>query len=339
MRINNYNMNIAKSILVCLMVLVASYANAQKQNAAYVRYVDQYKQVAIDQMNKYGIPASITLAQALLESGAGQSDLAKRSNNHFGIKCGSEWKGPSVSHDDDKKGECFRKYTYVSQSYEDHSLFLKRDRYARLYSLAPDDYKGWAKGLKACGYATLSTYADRLIKIIEDYDLHQYDYANAIVDNGPETKVYEGDGFSFEYEESGSTKVKGKYQQGKSSRYTRNRDTHPVYSVNNLKCVVVRKGDTWYSISREKGIELRKLLKYNEAKVNTILPVGMNVFLQKKRSKAEKKYRGYWHKVQFGETMYTISQKYGVRQKTLYRTNYKKKNFVPQRGDIILIRK
>lgn len=339
MRINNYNMNIAKSILVCLMVLVASYANAQKQNAAYVRYVDQYKQVAIDQMNKYGIPASITLAQALLESGAGQSDLAKRSNNHFGIKCGSEWKGPSVSHDDDKKGECFRKYTYVSQSYEDHSLFLKRDRYARLYSLAPDDYKGWAKGLKACGYATLSTYADRLIKIIEDYDLHQYDYANAIVDNGSDTKVYEGDGFSFEYEESGSTKVKGKYQQGKSSRYTRNRDTHPVYSVNNLKCVVVRKGDTWYSISREKGIELRKLLKYNEAKVNTILPVGMNVFLQKKRSKAEKKYRGYWHKVQFGETMYTISQKYGVRQKTLYKTNYKKKNFVPQRGDIILIRK
>jgi len=332
-------MNIARSILVCLMVMVSSLANAQT-NSAYVKYVEQYKQTAIDQMNKYGIPASITLAQALLESGAGQSDLAKRSNNHFGIKCGSGWNGPSVSHDDDRKGECFRKYTYVSESYEDHSLFLKRDRYARLYSLAPDDYKGWAKGLKACGYATLSTYADRLIKIIEDYNLHQYDYATSdLADNSYETGIVDGDGFSFEYDESGSTRVKGKYKQGKSSRYSRNRDTHPVYSVNNLKCVVVRKGDTWYSIAREKNIDLRKLLKYNEAKVNTVLPVGMNVFLQKKRSKAEKQYCGYWHKVQFGETMYTISQKYGIRQKYLYKTNFKKKNFVPQRDDILLIRK
>lgn len=329
-------MNIARSIFVSLMFMVFSLANAQR-NAVYERYVDQYKQTAIDQMNRYGIPASITLAQALLESGAGQSDLAKRSNNHFGIKCGSDWRGPSVSHDDDRKGECFRKYTYVSESYEDHSKFLKRDRYARLYSLAPDDYKGWAKGLKACGYATLSTYADRLIKIIEDYDLHQYDYATA--DIAQEPNVYDGDGFSFEYDETGTSQSRGKYQQGKSTRYTRNRDTHPVYSVNDLKCVIARKGDTWYSIAREKGIDLRKLLKYNEAKVNTVLTVGMNVFLQKKRSKAEKQYRGYWHKVQFGETMYTISQKYGIRQKYLYKTNFKKKNFVPQRGDILLIRK
>ena len=332
---NNYNMNIARIVCVCIMLITASFASAQKKSAAYVRYVEQYKQTAIEQMNKYGIPASITLAQALLESGAGSSELAKSSNNHFGIKCGSEWKGPSVSHDDDKKGECFRKYTFVSESYEDHSLFLKRDRYARLYSLAPDDYKGWAKGLKACGYATLSTYADRLIKIIEDYDLHQYDYAEVVV-SGTET---ESPGFSFEYDESGSSKVKGKYQQGKSTRYTRNRDLHTVYSVNRISCVVVRKGDTWYSIAREKGIELKKLLKYNEANANTVLTVGMNVFLKKKRSKADKQFVGYWHKVQFGETMYTISQKYGVRQKTLYKINFKKKNFVPQRGDIILIRK
>ncbi len=333
-------MNIARFAYACMLVMVASLANAQKKSPLYVRYIEQYKQTAIEQMNKYGIPASITLAQALLESGAGTSELAKSSNNHFGIKCGSEWTGPSVSHDDDRKGECFRKYTYVSQGYEDHSLFLKRDRYARLYSLAPDDYKGWAKGLKACGYATLATYADRLIKIIDDYELHQYDYATYTGPSVSESGISEDNvGFEIEYDNSGKSKVKGTYQQGKSTRYTRNKDLHAVYSVNNLKCVVVRKGDTWYSISREKGIDLKKLLKYNEAKSNTVLSVGMNVFLQKKRSKTEKKYSGQWHKVQFGETMYTISQKYGVRQKYLYKINFKKKSFVPQRGDILLIRR
>ncbi|MCR5313477.1 MAG: glucosaminidase domain-containing protein [Bacteroidaceae bacterium] len=333
-------MNIAKHTLACMFFAFAVMANGQNKSAAYVKYIEQYKQIAIEQMNKHGIPASITLAQALLESGAGQGELAKRSNNHFGIKCGSSWSGASVRHDDDKKGECFRKYDYVSQSYEDHSIFLKRDRYARLFKLAPDDYRGWAKGLKACGYATLPTYAERLIKIIDDYDLHQYDYAGKDEMKEEEVAVDEGN-FEYVEAEKEQTKVvsRRKYKQAKTTRYTRNRSLHTVYSVNHLKCVVVRKGDTWYSISKEKGIEFDKLLKYNEANRNTILSTGMNVFLQKKRLKADKNYRGYWHKVQFGETMYTISQKYGVKSKTLYKINYKKKGFVPQRGDIILIRK
>lgn len=328
-------MNIARQALVCVLFALCVTANAQNRNANYVKYIEQYKQIAIDQMNKYGIPASITLAQALLESGAGQGELAKRSNNHFGIKCGSSWTGPSVRHDDDKKSECFRKYDYVSQSYEDHSLFLKRDRYARLFQLEPDDYRGWAKGLKACGYATLPTYAERLIKLIDDYDLHQYDYAATELDL---TETVEDDS-SFEYEEQGKVVPRGTYKQGKTTRYTRNRSLHTVYSVNKLKCVIVRKGDTWYSIAKEKNIELPKLLRYNEANQNTVLVTGMNVFLQKKRSKADINYKGYWHKVQFGETMYTIAQKYGVKTKTLYKINFKKRSFVPQRGDIILVRK
>lgn len=328
-------MSIAKQIFVFALSAVCLMSNAQNRNANYVKYIEQYKQIAIEQMNKYGIPASITLAQAILESGAGQADLAKRSNNHFGIKCGSSWSGPSVRHDDDKKGECFRKYDYVSQSYEDHSLFLKRDRYARLFTLEPDDYRGWAKGLKACGYATLPTYADRLIKLIDDYDLHQYDYATTQLDLAD---AADDDG-SYEYEEKGKVVERAQYTQGKTTRYTRNRNQHVVYSVNKLKCVIVRKGDTWYSISKEKGIELDRLLRYNEAGRNTVLTPGMNVFLQKKRSKADKNYKGYWHKVQFGETMYTISQRYGVRMKTLYKINFKKRSFVPQRGEIILIRK
>jgi len=330
-------MNIARQALFCVLFAVASFANAQNKNATYVKYIEQYKQTAIEQMNKHGIPASITLAQAILESGAGQGELAKRSNNHFGIKCGSGWTGARVSHDDDKKGECFRKYDYVSQSYEDHSVFLKRDRYARLFQLKKDDYKGWAKGLKACGYATLPTYAERLIKLIDDYDLHQYDYASVTKEELTEGAV-EDDG-EYEYDEKGNVVTKTKYHQGKTTRYSRNRNLHPVYSVNNLKCVIVRKGDTWYSIAREKNMDLSKLLKYNEANKNTVLQTGMNVFLQKKRSKADKEFKGYWHKVQFGETMYTISQQYGIRQKTLYKTNFKKKSFVPQRGDILLIRK
>ena len=128
-------------------------------------YIDQWQDEAVRQMQKYGIPASITLAQGILESGNGVSELAQRSNNHFGIKCHSTWTGKRTYHDDDEKGECFRVYDDAKDSYEDHSHFLLRDRYARLFELEPTDYKGWAKGLKACGYATDPSYADRLITL------------------------------------------------------------------------------------------------------------------------------------------------------------------------------
>ena len=148
----------------CLLAFTDSWGENLSTLSSYHRYIRKYKDLAIEQQHKYKIPASITLAQGLLESGAGQSDLARRSNNHFGIKC-HDWKGKRVYHNDDRRGECFRKYNKVEDSYEDHSKFLAlRSRYAPLFRLKITDYKGWAKGLQKCGYATDRKYANKLIK-------------------------------------------------------------------------------------------------------------------------------------------------------------------------------
>ncbi|OYD45479.1 hemagglutinin [Sphingobacterium cellulitidis] len=145
-------------------------------------YIDRYKGIAIEEMNKYGIPASIKLAQALLESGNGNSYLATQANNHFGIKCGGSWSGKSVNRPDDTNNDCFRVYNDPEQSFRDHSQFLLRKRYENLFTLKKDDYKGWAKGLKAAGYATNPRYPELLIDLIERYDLHQYDIAEAPIE-------------------------------------------------------------------------------------------------------------------------------------------------------------
>ena len=171
---NRFLMRYLRIFLMALGMALPSITFAQR-NSVYQQYVDQYKDAAIEQMHRYKIPASITLAQALLESGAGTSYLAKQANNHFGIKVGTGWSGPYVTRDDDHKNERFRKYKNVEESYEDHSQFLLKDRYKRLFDLNPQDYKAWARGLKACGYATNPQYADKLIEIIELYQLHQYD--------------------------------------------------------------------------------------------------------------------------------------------------------------------
>ena len=147
-----------------------------------LNYIDRYKGIAIEEMNKYGIPASIKLAQALLESGNGNSYLATRANNHFGIKCGGSWSGKSVNRPDDSNNDCFRVYNDPEQSFRDHSQFLLRKRYENLFTLRKDDYKGWAKGLKAAGYATNPRYPELLIDLIERYNLQQYDRAEAPVE-------------------------------------------------------------------------------------------------------------------------------------------------------------
>ena len=159
--------------LVLFLLLFSFQLSAQ--NLTRNEYIDKYKDEAIYQMKKYKIPASITLAQGILESGDGNSELAKKSNNHFGIKCHSDWEGERVYHDDDKKNECFRKYNKVRDSYDDHSEFLLRPRYASLFEYALTDYKSWAKGLKKAGYATNPNYAKHLIKIIEENELHKLD--------------------------------------------------------------------------------------------------------------------------------------------------------------------
>ena len=168
-----------KLILSLLTITLCLAIQAQPRNKQYESYIKKYRELAVEEMKKYHIPASITLAQGLLESGAGKSELARKSNNHFGIKCGGDWRGKTVSHDDDARGECFRAYKHPKDSYEDHSKFLVgRPRYASLFKLKITDYKGWARGLKKAGYATNPRYADQLIGIIELYELYKYDEKN-----------------------------------------------------------------------------------------------------------------------------------------------------------------
>lgn len=157
------------------MILLSSFFNINAQSSVYLEYIDKYKSIAIEHQKKYGIPASITLAQGLLESNAGNSRLASKANNHFGIKCGNDWRGRKIRHNDDKKRECFRRYKRAKDSYEDHAKFLMRKRYAPLFKLDITDYKGWARTLKSCGYATDPKYPEKLINIIEKYKLYKYD--------------------------------------------------------------------------------------------------------------------------------------------------------------------
>ena len=277
-----------KYILGFAFLLTTAPMSAQmKWNQTYQTYINQYKDLAIEQMLRYRIPASITLAQGLFESAAGRSDLVRQGNNHFGIKCHTSWMGPKQYHDDDARGECFRVYSDAKESYEDHSQFLARQsRYACLFNLSTSDYKGWARGLKQCGYATNPQYANKLIQIIELYKLHEYDKA----------KRYD----KFMAEHSGTDQPIN--AQGL---------LHPIHLFN----------DTFKGIGKEVGISWKKLAKYNERDKNDILHKGDIIYLKKKRKKAPKQYKKRPHIVQAGESMYGISQKYGIRLKNLYKMN------------------
>ena len=284
------------TIFVCLVL------QAQTRNKQYESYIKQYRDLAVEEMKKYRIPASITLAQGLLESGAGQSTLARKSNNHFGIKCGSDWRGKTVSHDDDARGECFRAYKHPKQSYEDHSKFLaNRPRYASLFKLDITDYKGWARGLKKAGYATNSRYAEQLIGIIELYDLHKYD------------------------------------RKGGLKWMKENPNPHQTYIANGLVYIVVRAGDSWKSISKELDISQKKLRKYNDLYKGYALQVGDILYLEKKNRKADKEH--IVHVLRAGESMYSVSQKYGIRLKNLYKLNKMDEDDpAPEVGTILRLR-
>lgn len=284
---------IAFSILLCL-VGVSSYA----QNNDHLAYINQYKDIAIEQMNRYHIPASITLAQALLESGAGKSELAQKSNNHFGIKCHS-WDGNRTYHDDDEIGECFRVYKNARDSYEDHSIFLSTSsRYAFLFKFAQTDYVNWARGLKRAGYATSPTYADKLIEIIERYELDRFDY---------------------------------------TPKGSRDLGPHTPYIANDIVYVIARQGDTMLSIAEEFGISKCKLLSYNDLPRKYVPVKGDIIYLHRKHRKAQKP--NTQHVVGDGESMYMISQKYGVRLNRLYRMNkVTTDTYSPMIGDVVRLR-
>lgn len=288
-------------LAVILLFCVAGTVSAQR-NKAYEDYIKKYRGIAVDEMKHYRIPASITLAQGLLESGAGKSQLARKSNNHFGIKCGGAWDGPSVRYTDDAPNECFRAYKHAKDSYRDHSKFLRSGaRYASLFRLKITDYKGWAKGLKKAGYATDPRYATRLINIIETYGLDKYD-------------------------RKGGLKWAEKFP-----------NPHQPYLANELLYVIARPGDTFKSIAKEFDLKKKNVRKYNELPKDYRFSGGEIVYLEEKRKKATKDHISYT--VKEGDSMYSVSQKFGVKLKNLYKLNGLDPETASLRvGDIIWLR-
>ena len=312
-----------KRIIIYILLLVACALSGQKlyaqgsTNRAYWAYIDKYKKIAVEQMQLYRIPASITMAQGLLESGAGRSRLATEAHNHFGIKCHSDWTGPYIVVDDNLLGEHFRKYKNDRESFIDHSKFLQRKRYERLFRLDIRDYKGWARGLKACGYATSPTYAESLIRIIEMYSLSQLDKMKL-----------------RDLEEKDKQVAAAKSKNELPAFY----DTHNVYANNGNYFIVIEAGDNINSISEATGVSVKNLYRYNDLTPEYGLTVGDILYLKNKKKKGAKEFAGVPHKIEVGQSLYDISQMYGIHLKDLYRLNALDADYVAKPGDLIWVR-
>lgn len=285
---------------------------AEKKNSPE-DYIALYKDDAIREMQLFRVPASITLAQGMLESDNGNSALAVYANNHFGIKCHKEWTGDTYTQDDDEKDECFRKYGTVYDSYVDHSEFLKtRPRYAFLFELKLTDYVGWANGLKSAGYATDPKYAQRLIDLIERYKLNEYDKLEGLTPIAAEPQKPQG---------STSVAINGMQKR-------------EVFLNNNRKYVIVKPGDSFMKIAQELEMGVWQLYKYNDMNKNYALKPGQMLYIQPKRRKAQDDKC----QVRPGQTMHDISQQYGVKLKKLYKYNDMEPGTEPKAGQIIYLR-
>jgi LysM repeat protein len=290
-----------------LLLLLPFLVDAQPpQRTSNAEYIQKFKDDAIREMHRMGVPASITLAQGILESDAGNSDLAREANNHFGIKCHKEWTGETFIKDDDEKNECFRKYNNVLESFDDHGRFLReRPRYASLFDIKIDDYESWAVGLKKAGYATNPRYAELLIKIIVENNLAQYDKG------GKNIPVVPG-----EASPAPITQQPSKPTPAPSNSTTKH-TTPSKSNANNVPFVYSKSGDTWYSIAVANDMRLWQILKYNDAQSGDLINEGEIVYLKPKRGNPTEQF----HTVVAGETLRGISQKYGVKLKRLVKLN------------------
>jgi hypothetical protein len=307
-------MSIRTVLVFCLIGLLHFKGHSQAKDYR-AEYIEKYSDLAVKEMKRSGIPASITMAQALLESNNGRSDLALTANNHFGIKCHLTWTGNRFYYDDDDLDECFRVYKRVKDSYEDHSLFLMtRSRYDFLFDLNPTDYKAWARGLKTAGYATNPKYADLLIKIIEDNNLYRLDHmipANAkrendlLVANDP-------------------------------AELPETIPVQPIYTRNRIKFVVAENGDDVDLLTAKFDKLKWEIRKYNEIPKKSDIQLGQIIYLQPKRKQAS---RGYdIHYVEEGDTWYSISQHYGIKLKWLYKRNGAQPGIPVETGQEIFLR-
>ena len=328
-------MRVVRTILLFAITAIAYALPAMGQERqTREEYVERYKAIAIAHMERYGIPASITMAQGILESDSGNSRLSTSSNNHFGIKCKKSWRGDRVFHDDDAKGECFRAYPSVEASYQDHADFLDQSpRYDSLFAYPSDDYRSWARGLKACGYATAPDYAERLVKIIESMKLYLLDKENG-------GKIYMA-------AKRANANTEGWFESNTASpdeqinpnafRVTVNSHKgYGIYRSNHTFYVVAKEGDTYQTIGEVFHISARTLEKFNDVAKGTQLHKGDIVYIERKKTQ--------WlgnvmqHKVVREENLYSLSQSYGIRLKSLMKLNHLREGNDVKKGEIIRLK-
>lgn len=299
-------------VVLALMCLAGQAFSAQNQR--YLDYIARWKNVAIQHQKEYGIPASITLAQGLLESAAGQSELAVKANNHFGIKCTSEWLGDVYRYDDDRRKECFRMYNDAEESFRDHAKFLQKPRYERLFTLKVSNYKGWAQGLKDCGYATDPAYPQKLIRIIEDYELDKLSAKTVPSKNDVVIKQEQPPIATFA-EEADEPYVRPLTAQEEKAEFFAH---HGRGKCNGVRYTVAREGDTYASIAFSLNVPERTLRENNDALGRT-LKAGDRVYLGPKKRQAAKDHPSVW--VKPGESVWSIIQREGITDEAFREMN------------------
>ena len=316
-----------RKLLLAILFITSGQLLMAQSPETIRKYIAAYKDIAIAEELRTGVPAAITLAQGIHETGAGTSDLVVKSNNHFGIKCKTEWNGERVFHDDDARGECFRKYTDPMDSYKDHSDFLKnRPYYASLFTIDPTDYKAWAFGLKKAGYATNPKYAQILIKLIEDYNLQ--DYTMLALNN----KKDGGNGLSFA---SLPAKTAPADIREESVQPVILRSNYPsgVFKINETNVVFVAKGTSFLMVANENNISLSRIFEFNDMKPADVAEKDALIFLQRKRKLGASEY----HFVKAGETTYDIAQIEGIRLERLLEFNFLRADMRPMVGERLFL--
>ena len=338
--------------LKILVLLIASFAfknSFAQQDPVVIEYINKYKELAIAEMQRTGIPASIKLAQGIHETSAGTSDLVKRSNNHFGLKCKAEWTGMTVKHTDDAPNECFRKYESPVDSYKDQSNYLKgAPRYASLFMLDPTDYKAWAFGLKKAGYATNPKYSQVLVKLIEDYDLQDYTMiALGKLKRGQETLAKNE--IKSENKNAEMTKaekpvvmppepevvVYAKKETKKEAAVEKKPD-YPdgEFKINETKVIYAKKGTSYLSIAEKYALPLARIFEFNEMKVQEVVDKDQLIYIMRKRKVGVNDQ----HIVKPGETLADIAQTEALRIESLLEYNFLQSNMQPAVGSVLYLR-
>ena len=306
--------------LTLILLILSGLSLHSQKRITTEEYIRTYKDIAIKKQKEYKIPASITLAQGILESGSGNSNLARKANNHFGIKCHKGWAGKKYRMDDDTKNECFRKYKKPEDSYKDHSKFLtQRGRYSFLFEYKTTDYKSWAIGLKKAGYATNPKYPQLLIKIIERHNLDKYDKGSR--------------GKTKKSKNSASIATVSISQFKQVDTWSSGRK---IYKNNGKKLIIIEKGDTFNGLADEFEVYAWQFRSYNDLKKGHMLMIGEIIYLEKKKRKANKKYK--YHIVKSGETMHSISQLFGIKLNRLYKINNLPKRIQVEKGAKLKLR-